>query len=80
MSTDELIRYKSCVMKQEKPSRVRITVTKGHKELILTTNEYCESIEAFGRSIQNDKASSVAFLQKAGILDKSGQLAEPFCS
>jgi hypothetical protein len=44
----------------------------------LTSEERQEDIRAFGREIRKTRASALAFLQSAGILDETGGLAMPF--
>lgn len=44
----------------------------------MTAEERSADIKAFGREIRQSKATAVAFLQKAGILDKDGEPAQPY--
>ncbi|MDI1246471.1 MAG: hypothetical protein PSV24_13845 [Rhodoferax sp.] len=44
----------------------------------MTAQERVADIKDFGREIRKSKESAVAFLQSAGILDQTGELAEPF--
>jgi hypothetical protein len=37
-----------------------------------------EDLRAFGREISKDKATAVAFLKQAGILDSTGDYAKPY--
>ena len=45
---------------------------------VLTTEERIADMRAFGKEVRQSKESAVAFLQRAGILDETGELAEPF--
>ena len=45
---------------------------------VLTPEERREDMKAFGNEVRKSKASAVAFLKRAGFIDESGQLAEPY--
>lgn len=45
---------------------------------VMTPEERSEDIKEFGKEIRKSKASARAFLQRAGILDEAGELAEPY--
>ncbi|MCK2086944.1 hypothetical protein MXC99_01910 [Thauera aromatica] len=45
---------------------------------IMTPEERSADMKEFGKEIRKSKASAVAFLQRAGILDETGELAEPY--
>ncbi len=47
---------------------------------VLTPEERQADIKAFGREIRKTKESARAFLQRAGILDAQGELADPYRS
>lgn len=47
---------------------------------VLTPAQRSEDIKQFGKEIRKSKASAVAFLKRAGILDDAGELATPFRS
>lgn len=56
----------------------RKTSPRGHLVRVMTAEERAEDIKAFGREVRQSKASAIAFLKSAGILDNKGDLAEPF--
>lgn len=37
-----------------------------------------EDLRAFGREVSKDKATAIAFLKQAGILDSTGKYAKPY--
>ncbi len=45
---------------------------------VLTPQERLADMRAHGRQTNKSKESAVAFLQRAGIADATGALAEPF--
>lgn len=47
---------------------------------VMTPEERSADIKEFGKEIRKSKASARAFLQRAGILDETGELAEPYRS
>jgi hypothetical protein len=51
---------------------------RGYTVRVMTAQERVADIKDFGREIRKSKESAVAFLQSAGILDQTGELAEPF--
>lgn len=51
---------------------------RGHVVRIMTPEERSADMRAFGKEIRKSKASAVAFLQSAGILDAQGELATPY--
>lgn len=55
------------------------TALRGKMVRILTPQERNADIKAFGSEVTKTKESAIAFLKRAGIVDESGQLAEPFC-
>ncbi len=61
----------STVVATEKRSR-------GHIVRVMSAEERSADMKEFGKEIRRDKASAVAFLQRAGILDATGSLAEPY--
>jgi hypothetical protein len=50
----------------------------GRTVRVLTPDERIADMEAFGREIRQSKSSASAFLIRAGILDKTGQLTKPY--
>lgn len=44
----------------------------------LTQAQELEQMEAYVAQITKSKADSVAFLKRAGLLDKNGNLAKPY--
>jgi len=50
--------------------------TRGHVVRVMSTEERSADMREFGKEIRKDKATAVAFLQRAGILDETGSLAE----
>lgn len=63
------------------PSAVRketTTALSGRTERLLTPSQRSADIKAFGREIRRSKESAADFLRRAGIIDESGQLAEPY--
>lgn len=47
---------------------------------VMTPEERSADIKEFGKEVRKSKASAIAFLQRAGILDETGELAEPYRS
>ena len=47
---------------------------------LMTPEQRRADIKQFGKEIRKSKATAVAFLKRAGILDESGELATPFRS
>ena len=45
---------------------------------VRTNDELIADMKAYGREVRKTKESAVAFLQSAGILDSTGELAEPY--
>ena len=45
---------------------------------LLTLDERLEDMRAHGREVRKTQKSALDFLKRAGIVDASGQLAEPF--
>jgi hypothetical protein len=45
---------------------------------VLTVQERLADMRAHGRKVGQTKESALAFLRRAGIVDESGALAEPF--
>jgi len=43
-----------------------------------TADQELKVMKAYVKQISQSKADSVAFLQRAGILDKKGELAKPY--
>lgn len=56
------------------------TALRGRMVRIMTPEERSEDMKAFGKEIRKTKASAVAFLKRAGFIDETGQLAEPYRS
>jgi hypothetical protein len=44
----------------------------------LTPDQRRADIKAFGREIRDSKQSAADFLRRAGLIDESGQLTEPY--
>lgn len=51
---------------------------RGHMVRVRTNEELIADMKAYGREVRKTKESAVAFLQSAGILDSTGELAEPY--
>ena len=51
---------------------------RGHMVRVRTNDELIADMKAYGREVRKTKESAVAFLQSAGILDSTGELAEPY--
>lgn len=51
--------------------------SRGRLVRIMTPDERSADIKEFGKEIRKSKASAIKFLQNAGILDATGELAEP---
>lgn len=47
---------------------------------VITLKERLEYVRAFGREIRKSRASELAFLRRAGIIDACRRLARPFSS
>lgn len=45
---------------------------------VMTPKERIDDMRAHSREVCRTQASAVAFLQRAGILDTAGELAEPY--
>lgn len=64
-------------MKSKSPNIVAsVKRTRGHVVRVMSTEERSADMREFGKEIRKDKATAVAFLQRAGILDETGSLAE----
>lgn len=50
----------------------------GNVVRILTTQERVDDMRAFGQEQGRSKASALSFLERAGIVTSTGELAEPF--
>ena len=55
------------------PGRVR-----GKTIRVMTLNERLEDMRAYGQEVRKTQKSALDFLKRAGIVDASGRLAEPF--
>ena len=51
---------------------------RGRMVRVMTTDELIADMKAHGREIRKTKESAIAFLQRAGIVDAKGELAEPY--
>ena len=51
---------------------------RGKMVRLMPLSERLEDMREHGQEVGKTKASALAFLQRAGIVDASGQLAEPF--
>ena len=60
-----------------KPSKVA-TPPRGKFVVVMTPDERIADMQAFGREIRESKQTAQAFLMRAGILDKKGELAKPY--
>ena len=60
-----------------KPSKVG-TPPRGKSVVVMTPDERIADMQAFGREIRESKKTALAFLMRAGILDKKGELAKPY--
>ena len=47
---------------------------------VMTQKERLADMRAHSREVCRTQASAVAFLQRAGILNTAGELAEPYCA
>ena len=45
---------------------------------VMTPQERIDDMRAHSREVCRTQASAIAFLQRAGILDTAGELAEPY--
>lgn len=54
------------------------TALSGRTERLLTPDQRSADIKAFGREIRDSKQSAADFLRRAGLIDESGQLTEPY--
>ncbi len=63
-----------------KPRRAAIAASplRGRTVRLMTTDEQLADMEAHGREVRKTKASALAFLQRAGIVNDKGELAEPY--
>jgi len=60
-----------------KPSKAAKT-PRGKSVVVMTPDERIADMQAFGREIRESKKTAQAFLMRAGILDKKGELAKPY--
>lgn len=51
---------------------------RGETVRLMTLDERLQDMREHGREVRKTQASALAFLKRAGIVDASGQLAEPF--
>lgn len=66
-------------MKSKSPTiAASVKNSRGLVVRMMSAEERSADMKEFGTEIRKDKASAVAFLQRAGILDASGSLAEPY--
>lgn len=66
-------------MKSKSPTVIAaVTNSQGRVVRVMSAEERSADMKEFGKEIRKDKASAVAFLQRAGILDATGSLAEPY--
>jgi len=66
-------------MKSKSPTVVAtVKSSRGLVVRVMSAEERSADMKEFGTEIRKDKASAVAFLQRAGILDDSGSLAKPY--
>lgn len=54
------------------------TPPRGKSVVVMTPDERIADMQAFGREIRESKKTAQAFLIRAGILDKKGELAKPY--
>lgn len=47
---------------------------------VMTLDERIADMRAHSREVCRTQATAVAFLQRAGILNTAGDLAEPYCA
>lgn len=69
---------KERVIKNTTKTAARKTPLRGTVIRVMTPEERVADMQAFGRKIRKSKASAVAFLQRAGFIDETGQLTEPY--
>jgi hypothetical protein len=74
MSASSLKPTKKVAQKAAKASLRKV----GRTVRVLTLEERLEDMREHTREVCRTKASALAFLQRAGIVDASGALAEPF--
>ena len=60
-----------------KPSKAA-NPPRGKSVVVMTPDERIADMQAFGREIRESKKTAQAFLIRAGILDKKGELAKPY--
>lgn len=66
-------------MKSKSPTVVAAAKdSRGHVVRVMSADERSADMKEFGKEIRKDKHSAIAFLQRAGILDATGALAEPY--
>ena len=63
-----------------KPPHVAVVASplRGQTVRMMTTDEQLADMEAHGREVRKTKASALAFLQRAGIVNDKGELADPY--
>jgi len=65
------------IIAPQKAAQVAVRV-RGTTVRLLTLDERLEDMRAHGREVRKTQKSALDFLKRAGIVDASGQLAEPF--
>jgi hypothetical protein len=67
---------------KSKPNRASVAASasplRGRVVRVMTNDQLIADIKAHGREIRKTKESAIAFLQRAGIVDNKGELAEPY--
>lgn len=64
--------------KSRRAATVAVSPSRGRMVRVMTTDELIADMKAHGREIRKSKESAIAFLQRAGIVDAKGELAEPY--
>lgn len=64
--------------KSRRATAKAVSPLRGRMVLVRTNEELLADMKAQGLEIRKTKASALAFLQSAGIVDAQGELAEPY--
>jgi hypothetical protein len=64
----------------ETAERARVTRPRKRAATLSVAEQELKVIKAYAKKISSSKKDSIAFLQRAGILDRKGDLAKPYRS
>lgn len=64
----------------ETVERARVIKPRKRAATLSVAEQELKAMKAYAKKIASSKEDSIAFLQRAGILDKKGELAKPYRS